>query len=541
MSAPVPHIRFFGDRFARDMGAVFAENLADLRAKVDDGRGSFPRGFFHTSTLSHPGTCYYDQVWARDAGRGVQELARWGFADEARTAVEYLLEHQNFGDHWGRLIDRPVAEDYELDGNTHILNGIVQTWQAAGRDPALGRRYLAACLPVFDWMARCMDACPLGDLIPCQSELAGNPCGDDPVYAVYPNYGAAVSMAAFAALADGCGCPDDAVRLRALAARLRQSLGQVLTSPGDGAARTPAGVWLNARTADGTPYETAHFGARFPIHHWTRQLPFIQDADGLPTGQDDPLESVHTASYVYLRHEMAKSRYFRRYGFVSNTAWSGAGGRHDDTMAGYGQNYFTQAALLREDVNTYGKCLEGIARLAYDGDVIEPAAFEMNPFIMHECFDYAAYEQGLDHTFGVRADEARGVADNPGDEGNLVQAAETLKTLWLVLGLSVEGDALVVRPRLPWHWDGMEVENLPVVGPDGRTHRVSLHYVHERWRRTCRVFVRDAEGLTRVRARFGPFPAVTSTAADLGTLRRQETPGACFFWGDGGTVQQISL
>ena len=118
---PTPRMRFFGNEFAKEMGAVFAENLADLLAKVDDGSGDYPKGFLHTSTLPHEGTCYYDQVWARDAGRGAQELARYGFVDEAKLVVEYFLSHKNFGDHWGRLIDRPIQEDYELDGNTHIL------------------------------------------------------------------------------------------------------------------------------------------------------------------------------------------------------------------------------------------------------------------------------------------------------------------------------------------------------------------------------------------------------------------------------------
>ena len=90
MMNPIPRMRFFGNEFARDMGAVFAENLADLLAKVDDGPADYPKGFIHTSTLPHEGTCYYDQVWARDAGRGVQELARFGFVEQAQAAVEYF-------------------------------------------------------------------------------------------------------------------------------------------------------------------------------------------------------------------------------------------------------------------------------------------------------------------------------------------------------------------------------------------------------------------------------------------------------------------
>lgn len=541
MTHAVPHMRFFGNEFARDMGIVFAENLADLLAKVEDGSGDYPDGFMHTSTVPHDGTCYYDQVWARDAGRGVQELARYGFTEEAKRAVEYFFAHKNFGDHWGRLIDRPMAEDYELDGNTHILNAVAQTWRACGKHVQQGRRYLEECKPVFLWMERCMDACPLGGLIPCQSELAGNPVGDGPVYAIYPNYGAVIALKNFIEMATVCDMPDWAGHLEGMHNRLTDAILSRLVSRGE-STKVPAGVWLNGLTPAGDSYEQANFHARFSVTHWTRQLPFVQNYDaGMGKIQPDGAARVHWASYEYIRHHMAQGYYFRKYGFVSNTCWSGAGGRHDDTMCGYGQNYFTQAALLADDVNTYGKCLEGIARLAYDGDVIEPMTFEMNPYLLHECFCYENYEQALDHTFGTRADAARCVADNPGDEGNLVQAVETLKTLSIVAGISAHQGTLIVQPRLPWRWDGMELKDYPVVDSDGQTHRISLRYTHERWRRRCTLTVTDGGGFRQVRVRFGPFPSVVSSRADLNGYEKESAMGATFFWSEGGLNQEIQL
>lgn len=539
----IPRIRFLGDSYAQIMNAVFAETLADLLAKLENGAGDFPKGFFHTSTLPHSGTCYYDQIWARDAGRGAQELARLGFTEEAMAAVDFFLAHKNFGDHWGRLIDRPMREDFELDGNTHILNAIAQTWQAAGQSKPLGRRYLEGCLPVFQWMEQCMNACPIGDLIPCCSELAGNPCNAAPVYAIYPNYGAAVTMGRFAQLADVCDEPRQAKFLQTLAHRLIHSLHARLVSNGERTCtRVPKGVWLNGLTEAGAPYEQADYEATFSLHCWTRQLPFIQQYDaGFTKLLDDDLKAVHEASYAYLRSAMAKHPYFRQYGFVSNTAWHGMGGRHDDTMFGYGQNYFTQAALLMEDVNTYGKCLEGIARLSYDGNVIEPMTFDMNPFIPHECFDYNRYERGEDHSFGTFPHAARHIADNPGDEGNLVQACETLKTLSMVAGISIENDVLTVAPRLPWLWDGLELTDWPVWDHRGIMHRISLHYEHKRWERSCGVTVTQPDGLTHMQVRFGPFPAVTNTRQSLNHCRREEAPGAAFYWQTGGLIQSFSL
>lgn len=535
-----PSVRFWGNEYASRMGTIFAETLADLVAKVDAG-GDFPKGFLHTSTMPHEGTCYYDQVWARDAGRGAQELARNGYIREASWVVDYFLDHKNFGDHWGRLIDRKIDEDYELDGNTHILNAIAEVWRASGKSLDTGSRYLNECIPVFRWMEKCMDECPFGDLVPCKSELAGNPVWDDEIYAIYPNYGAAISIRNFVEMAKCCGRDDVAQWLKSLLDRIETSLTEVLVSKGQ-KTNVPEGVWLNGIAKTGELYETANFGTHFPIHHWTRQLPFVQNFDaGINGLEENAALQAHDKSYQYIRHEMAKGYYFRKYGFVSNTCWTGAGGRHDDTMFGYGQNYFTQAALLMDDVNVYGKCLEGIARLGYDGDVIENLSFEMNPFLPHECFSYDNYEKALDHTFGTYEEADKGIADNPGDEGNLVQAVETLKSIAMVIGVSVSGNTLVVKPRLPWLWDGVEIVDYPVVDGKGQTHRISLTYRHERWKRHCALNVTDPGGLVKIRVRFGPFPSHIATAEDVGRFAEEKTPNATFFWSEGGNKQEIQL
>ena len=369
----------------------------------------------------------------------------------------------------------------------------------------------------------------------------------EPVYAIYPNYGVYVVLRNFVDLARGCGEDELAARYAELAERLMRSIRTVLISDGDVAkTRVPGGVWLNGRDKEGKPYERAFFGAHFDIHCWTRQAPYIQNFDAGVSGLlADEAHDVHLRSYAYLRHAMAKGYYFRRYGFVSNTCWGGAGGRHDDTMCGYGQNYFTQAALMVDDVNTYGKALEGIARLAYDGDVIEPATFEMNPFVLHECFEYDNYEKALDHTFGKVAIPHEGVMDNPGDEGNLVQACETLKTLAIVAGVSMQDGVLTVMPRLPWKWDEMELCDYPVFDSDGTQHRIHLIYRHERWARRCTVRLLDdqtqGEKIRAMRVRFGPLAPILSTTADLSAYETEANDRATFLWSEGGTEQTIEL
>ena len=513
----MPFVRFGGDAFAQAMGPIFIENLADLRMKVDDGSGEYPRGMLHTSTLPHPGTCYYDQMWSRDAGRALQELARYGLLDEARSVVDYILSCRTFGDHWGRTVNMPLG-DLETDGNTHLLLGIYATWDACGRHPAEAKRYVEACTDILRWFVRVMDECPWGDLVGCASELSGDP--ERTIYAIFPSYGVWTCLKAFGEMAQAAGL--DAAWLEKQADRLEQGMLQALVI-GDG---ERAGCWLNGlNAADGSPADTGAFcGTRFDISRWTRQLPFIQDYDRGVTHATPALDAVHRASYALVRHGMAQGLYFRKYGFVSCTCWAGIGQRHDDSMAGYGQNYMTQAALLQDDVAGYGKCLEGIARLAFDGNVLEPGSFEMNPWVMHECFSYERYEQALDHTFAT--------AENPGDEGNMVQAAETLKSIALVLGLRAGKEGgLWVTPRLPWTWDDAEARDLPVTLADGRRLRVNLRFTHERWlrRTTLRLNFDQAPGLLRLR--FGPYPLVLDDERELAQRYRIERAGgASWLW-----------
>ena len=207
-----------------------------------------------------------------------------------------------------------------------------------------------------------------------------------------------------------------------------------------------------------------------------------------------------------MKEKMAEGYYFRKYGFVSNTAWSGIGGRHDDSMAGYGQGFFTQAALYMDDVNCYSKCLEGIARLGYDGNVIDVLSDgEISPFIMHECFHYENYEKALDHTFGALSEGRENVMNNRGDEGNLVQAAENLKAIRMSLGIRAEGKTLVVAPKLPWLSEGVEVSDFPVFTEKGMV-RIGLKYSMLRYNRRAElVLTSGAENFQNVVVRFGPF------------------------------------
>jgi hypothetical protein len=135
--------------------------------------------------------------------------------------------------------------------------------------------------------------------------------------------------------------------------------------------------------------------------------------------------------------------------------------------------------------------------------------------------------------------------DNPGDEGNLVQACETLKTLAIVTGVSMQDGVLTVKPRLPWKWDEMELCDYPVIDTDGTLHRIHLIYRHERWARRCTVKLLSDQTqgtpISTMRVRFGPFAPILSTTADLSAYEKEVNDRATFLWSVGGKEQYIEL
>ena len=507
----VPRIRFTGDEFAQTANAIFAETLEDMLSKIEYGDNEkYPAGFFHTSTEPKGIPQYYNDMWSRDCGRGVIELCRLGFADEAKMISRYFLSHKNFKDHWGREISRPGAPHagYELDGNSLIISAICNTWRVNGKDTNLGKEFCEGLKPVVNWIDTSMISSPYWGLMPSVSELSGNP--GNPfllAYSIFANYGIYAVLEQIADMAKACEEPELAEKVNSLHEKMKEALPHLIS---DGKfSYTPEGCWFNGIDGRyGSAFDlSAWGGTSWPIWHWTRQLPFIQDYDYQTTQLKDcdfPKENL--ASYELLRFWMDKGEYFRKYGFVSNTGWTGMGGRHDETMGGYGQGFFTQAALMADDINTYGKCMEGIARLGYSGNVITQMHYERNPFLMHECYSYDNYEQGLDHKFGAHQQGRREIMENPGDEGNLVQEAEILKAFSMVVGATCKGNKLILMPRLPWLWDEIECTDFPVADNKGEIHRINFKIIHERWLRKCTLEISGANGFDGMDIRFGPFP-----------------------------------
>lgn len=515
-----PTVRFSGCDAARLMNRVFRENLLDLVDKFDDGSGDYERGYLHTSTEPAPGTNYYNTVWSRDGGRGLIELALFGYVEEAVAVAEFFLRHINGGDHWSRIIDRdPDPHAIETDGNGLALLGIYQAWRVSGSDPRRADDWCDGLLKILSWAARLSKESPFGCLLPSRSELSGNPDRGVGVYALYTNYVMALGLEGVARVAQAAG-RSEADGARELSRRLLADLARLLKSDGRNSL-APEGCWFNGldpRT--GAAYDNAEWcGIHFPIYHWTRQAPFLllSDLFGYSLeGSPDP--AMELRSFEYLVRKMNASPLFRKYGFASNTAWTGMGDRHDDTMMGYGQSFFTQSALQADHVNAYSLLVEGMGRLAFDGHVCEPLTWERSPWLWHECYNFENWEAGLDHTFGRMTGHQPGGMDNPGDEGNLVQACEGVKALRLVMGAnSLDPHNPQLIPRLPWNWDRLEAKHVFFLTPEGPArvgYCLELDWADDE----ARFALESDRPIENLSIRIGPFPRRCHLPEDAGDI-----------------------
>ena len=536
-----PIVTFSGSDNAKMLTRIFPENLIDIARKVETVGGEFPKGFIHTSTIRHEFTNYYNQAWTRDGGRGLIELARFGDSVRARAVAEYFSTHITHGDHFGRAtVENEYPKHFETDGNALILIGCWRAYLINEKDKAFGKALLERLFPVFHYFEKGMNECTSGDLIPCESELSGNPNTPYVVYGIYPNFAALCAIAAFENLADDLGDIDKLSYLNALEKRLAKGIEEKLIS-GKTESKTEQGAFINGIDENGAAFDTADWEElHFDAYCSTRQLCGILLSDVSEYGLSDSFEKIHRKTFDYINREMAKSPYYRKYGFVGVNCFHGAGGRHDETMCGYGQSFFTQAALLADNTSAATKLIDGMCRLAYDGDVVIPLTNDMSPFIFHECFNYENFEQGLDHTFGVLKNSRPHVSDNPGDEGNLVQEAEAVKVIALIIGVENTSDGkLRLVPRLPWDFDGITVKNYPFIDRGGRLKKLDFFISHHREQRCCTYSLHSDDELEDIDIRIGPFPYLCNVVLE-NNMSVEKGINSTFVWVKGLSGRDIT-
>ena len=165
---------------------------------------------------------------------------------------------------------------------------------------------------------------------------------------------------------------------------------------------------------------------------------------------------------------------------------------------GYGQGYITEAAILMDDPADMKGYLEQAAAYCYH----------------HSDYNYIVPE-------GVVTHPSEKYWFRNSDLGNAVQQGEIVKAGRLLIGLDdldPEG-GLNIIPRLPATWNGIEVEDYPVIATDhqGKYLRTRIKYRLDRIENGYRFQLETIDAIKMGQVRIGPFDT-NQIHADNGKL-----------------------
>ena len=242
----------------------------------------------------------------------------------------FFCSHLNHGDHWGRIVNRQDTLEYEIDGNALVILGLFNLYRYKRKEPDVVAYILATYKKIKKWISKLLDESPFKGLLPCESELSGNPYTPNyQVFAIFPNYAMKVVLEAIVFVAKEEKDNEIYILAKKLSNEISKGINRYLVSDGI-KSNAPRGVWINGIDGrDGTAYDFSDWvKTSWPVSHWTRQLPFIILPDFFSYNLKSSINrAADLNSYEYIKKEMAKHPYFRKYGFISNTCWSGTGGR----------------------------------------------------------------------------------------------------------------------------------------------------------------------------------------------------------------------
>lgn len=481
-------VRFFGAPAALAATGVFAENALELREKVDE------EGFFHTSTKAAPswrydgfGTylpdlgTYFTSLYSRDSGRGIMTLVQLGEVEKAQKAADMINDwmlwyprqypQMTFGGeripgHYSVIPNQPMiysdfltglgwptqytkerfGEEYKNLGNIEIdghglmmmANGIL--WRAAGKTK--------------EWLATRWEILREGAEFICW-------CLDRPELSFAKNdvlYGETEATMSEKAGLFGYSLYGNIPCLLGM-----KSYCEMAAAMGE---TEKANCWEGyaRRLENGVEKE------------------FLQEQKQWDAGQfgffHDPVPAMFAD--LYPLHNLPKQwMEYSRNTYPADLEKSCRGTYFAPKGLGYDHNMITQNALLLDQTADSGLLVENLIWLCY-------APRLPKPYITPE---------------GATVDAAQGWIRRQGDLGNLVQQAETVKTLLLLLGLS-GGEEICWMPRLPKGWQ-VQFEKLPLVLANGR-HILLRGSIAEDESGIAYTLEGDAP-LPEMRLRLGPF------------------------------------
>lgn len=482
-----PSVRLTGAPEAELLANVYAHNIHDMATnKVEDS------GRMHTSTRNSPcygfyegiGTFrkvgqynYFEQMWSRDLGRLLCELIEHGERERCVRAADVMLQYlydpsvTYTRPHWKRIINASelgvFPEDYrgmsfqefvqgrENDGHASVMLMLYRLFHHG----CVGVEYLRAhwqqlvdAAEWFCWQMESPGESAFNGVLCSESEASNGEYGG---YDLFSNSYAEAALRAFARLAHAVGNDPLARRWQSCADRLWQGIERAFT-----AWHPRYGRVLAEPESDNWPSDLKRMAS----------LLLLPELMGYDPAQDSPGRCELWAN----TYRAQKEQFFSPM----------VGG-----SMGYGQGYTTQTALLLDEVEDYTPCLEWAARFSYH--------HSEHPYIVPEGVTY--HPSGR---FWYRHT----------DLGNAVQQTEIVKCVRLVLGLDDLQPELGLRlvPRLADGWQGLEVQDYPVVGfCGGQQVRVPVTWRYRRQGDGYAATLTSGCPLRVHSVRIGPFPPDT--------------------------------
>ncbi len=439
-----PALRFYNNDGLDLFTNVYRVNVMDMayRKVTNDG-------MTHTSSENAPNfgcyigfgsfnqnESYSSQIWTRDIGRLLIELADLGYFDRVRMAIDRLHEMLYYPSirfkipHWKRIANLIAKDESELfnegnenDGHASIMMAIYNLYRKGGVDLGWLReneRHLRAAADYYLWQEAHPVESNFEEILFSHSETSSQTYGG---YDLYGNMISLYALRQYAKLFDLLGDGAYANNLRRLADRIYAGLEKrfLMHHPAYGE------VWTDT-TDDCWTYEYKRFAA----------LLFSSDCETLDAAFNLPA-LFERMNRTFLAE---KELYYNPYS-----------GR----QMGYGQGYLTSTTLLLDRTEAYTDCVNASANLCYH--------HTDHPYIVPE---------------GVICHGSGRFWYRNSDLGNAVQQAEIVKLARLMTGIDdLDGTRFRLIPRLPLTMTAIEAEKVPVTV--GRTvNHISFRYARDK-------------------------------------------------------------
>jgi hypothetical protein len=504
-----PVISFKGTREAELLANVYYHNIYDMaNSKVEKD------GTLHTSSRNAPcygfysgiGTYrdkgqynYYKEIWSRDIGRLLCELAEHGESVKCKSAAEVLLKYlydpgiiykkpnwkrivnaSELGvwpESYGSITFSQFARGKENDGHASVLIMLYRLYRHGIVDRCWVKENFTALMDAAEWYCWQMDnpeESGFEDVLCSESEAS---YGDYGGYDLYSNTYAYHALVAVSRLAEAVGEEKSCKRWDKYASRLHSGIKKLFYGCNE-----RHGTVLCEPESDNWPLDLKRLAGL---------LLFPELFSYEPSDSDPEMLKIWRNTY-----EAQKEMYFSPM----------AGG-----SMGYGQGFLTQIAMLLDEVEDYSACLDWVARFSY----------------YHTGYKYIVPE-------GVTYHPSGRFWYRHTDLGNAVQQAEIMKCIRLVLGLDDldPEQGLKLVPRMPDRWQSLEADGYKVAAyVDCNLSMLPVHFYYKRMENGYKLGFECSVPVKMAYIRVGPFAYdmtnVRVEGVDTG-IQIQKLAGRCY-------------